>query len=149
MANNYDAVNDAVRIVRIDPSTGGNAATDAQAGNGAGDTGVGGTAAAGAALTVTLPAVVGKNHFITFLQIVAYAAAATTGVATPVVVTTTNMPGGDAYTFPTALAIGTVAEQKYEAGRPIKSAVANTATTIVCPATTGVIWRVNVDYYVA
>lgn len=32
-------------------------------------------------------------------------------------------------------------------GNPLKSTTANTATTIVCPATTGTIWRVNVTYY--
>lgn len=111
-----------------------------------------GTAAAGAAVSVTLPAVAGQFHYITGLQILKYNSAAVTGTAVPVVVTTTNLPGALAFTFPRAGAIGAVGvgdEQRFEFAVPLKSSAANTATTIVCPATTSVLWRVNVFYRAA
>lgn len=107
------------------------------------------TAAAAAAVTLTLPAVAGQFHYITRVNIVKYATAAVVGAATPVVVTSTNLVGSLAWTTPTAQAVGTVYETDLETTNPIKSSVVNTATTIVCPATTSVIWRVNVYYYTA
>lgn len=100
------------------------------------------TGVTGAGVTLTLPASPGKFHNIAYLEINAYSTAARTGSATPIVVTTTNL--GSAFTFSTAAAIGTTDKQILE--QLIKSSVANTATTIVCPATTGVIWRVNCFY---
>ena len=105
--------------------------------------------AANTAVTATLPAVAGQFHYITFIEIVKYAAAALTGAATPVTVTTTNLPGTPAFTFTTAGAIGTSERDIYNPNKAIKAAAVNTATTIVCPATTGVIWRVNVWYVAA
>jgi hypothetical protein len=32
---------------------------------------------------------------------------------------------------------------------PVSTVAQNTATTIVCPATVGVIWRITAGYYVA
>lgn len=101
------------------------------------------TGATGAGVTLTLPASPGKFHNIAYLEISAYSTAARTGSATPIVVTSTNL-SGSAFTFATAAAIGTTDKQILQ--QLIKSAVANTATTIVCPATTGIIWRVNVFY---
>lgn len=107
-------------------------------------TGIGAVGASGAGVTLTIPAGTYATY-LSYLQVVAYAAAATVGAAAPVTVTTTNA-GGLAFTFPTALAIGTTAEQKYEGHAPLKGAPA-TAITIVCPATTGIIWRVNAGYF--
>jgi hypothetical protein len=105
--------------------------------------------AAAAAVTVTLPAAgAGLFHHIDAIEITLFNSAARTGSATPVTVTSTNMPTSIAWTFPSAGAIGTVDRYLKSSDRPIKSATANTATTIVCPATTGVIWRVNVLYSV-
>lgn len=104
------------------------------------------TGAAAAGVTLTLPAVAGKFHNICRIEILAYSTAARTGSATPIVVTTTNLPGSIAFTFATAAAIGATDRELLESGLPIKSSVANTATTIVCPATTSVIWRVNAFY---
>ena len=104
------------------------------------------TGATGAAVTLTLPAIPGKFHSITHICISAYSTAARTGVATPITVTSTNLPGNLAWTFATAAAIGTTDPKTIEGTLPIKSSIANTATTIVCPATTGIIWRVNVTY---
>lgn len=111
--------------------------------------GVTAVGASGAAVTLTLPAVAAQFHYITLIEIVKYAAAALTGAAAPVTVTTTNLPGSPAFTFTTAGAIGTSERDTYASMKAIKSAVVNTATTIVCPATTGVIWRVNVWYVAA
>lgn len=105
------------------------------------------TGAAAAGVTLTLPAVVGQAHNITLLEIVAYSTAARTGGTTPVIVTTTNLPGSPAFTFGSGAAVGTTDTKLYTPIRPLIASVVNTATTIVCPATTSIIWRVNVFYY--
>ncbi len=106
------------------------------------------TAATGAAVTATLAAPgAGLFHYITRINILKYATAAVTGIATPVLVTSTNIPGPVAWTTPTAQAIGTVYETDVESSSSIKSTTANTATTIVAPVQTGVIWRITVYYY--
>ena len=108
------------------------------------------TGAAAAAVTATLPAPgAGLFHYITALEVVLYNTAARTGSATPVLVTTTNLPGTPAFTFPSAGAVGSVERRQHEFPSPLKSAVANTATTIVGPATTAVIWRINVTSFTA
>lgn len=107
-----------------------------------------GTAASGAGVTITLPAVVGSFHYITGLEIQQYAASAQTAAATPVIVTTTNM-GSQTYNFDTALAAGVSQRFQQQTMLPIKSAVIGTATVVTCPAIAGVIWNVNVRYYAA
>jgi hypothetical protein len=111
----------------------------------------GNTGASGAAVTVTLPAVAGEFHYITMIEITKIFAAANSASATPLVVTTTNLPGSLSYSFGQPVgAIGVEDERIYPFGdSPLKSSVANTATTIVCPATTGIIWKVNVIYFAA
>ena len=105
-----------------------------------------GTSTAGAALTVTLPAGgTGMFHIIEKVFIQAYNTAARTGGATPVTVTTTNLPNTPSILFSSAGAIGTI-EDKVMCGGFLKSSVANTATTIVCPITASVIWNVIVHY---
>lgn len=103
------------------------------------------TGASGAAVTLTIPAIVAMFHNISHLEIMAYSTAARSGSATPVIVTTTNL-NSIAFTFSTAAAIGTTDSRVIQPTYPIKSVLANTATTIVCPATTGIIWRVNCFY---
>lgn len=105
------------------------------------------TAATGVAVTATLPAVAADFHYITMIEIIKYATAAIAGSATPVLVTTTNFPTANVFTFGTAQAVGATLSYVYAPALPIRSAVVNTATTIVCPATPSVIWRVNVYYY--
>jgi hypothetical protein len=108
------------------------------------------TAATGVAVTVTLPAVAGQFHYITLIEIVKYFTVANAASATPLVVTTTNLPGSLAFTFGQPLGtVGTTDRMLHNPNSPLKSSVVNTATTIVCPATTGIIWRVNVYYYAA
>jgi hypothetical protein len=108
------------------------------------------TGTSGQSVTATLPAVSSAYHYITNIMITKYSAAALTASATPVVVTSTNLPGSMAFTFDAAAsAQGTISNQSMSPQSPIKSSVVNTATTIVCPAVTNVIWRITVNYFTA
>lgn len=106
------------------------------------------TAAAGSAATLTLPAPgAGLFHYITDISLTLYSSVARTGAAAPWVVTTTNL-GGQAWTFSTAGAIGANETQVYDPATPLKGTTANTASTVVAPAATGGIWRLNASYFV-
>jgi hypothetical protein len=107
--------------------------------------------ASGAAVTLTIASPgAGLRHYLTYLSITRYAAAVLTASATPVTVTTTNLPGALAFTFPAdAAALGTVDRWREDFAYAIASSAQATATTIVCPVTTGVIWRVTAGFYVA
>lgn len=106
------------------------------------------TGAASAAVTLTMPAVVGLRHYIDRIEVNRSATAALTAAATPVVVTTTNIPGAPALTFGSdAGGIGLDQIRVLEfGGAGMATTTANTATTVVCPVYTGVIWRVNASY---
>lgn len=106
------------------------------------------TGAASAAVTATLPAVAGLRHYIGGIQITRSATAALTAAAAPVVVTTTNIPGLPAFTFGAdSGGAGVDKVLMYDFGATgIAASAVNTATTIVCPVYTGVIWRINVSY---
>lgn len=108
--------------------------------------------AAGAAVTLTLTAPpTGLRHYITGIQIDRFAAAALTAAATPVTVTTTNLPGSLAFTLPADAALqGTeYSWSKDFDARPLASVTQGLSTTIVCPATTSVIWRVTAYFFLA
>lgn len=111
------------------------------------------TAAAAAAVTLTIASPgAGLRQYLTRLEIdrVNGTAAALTASATPVVVTTTNLPGSLAFTFAAdALAAGACDPRPMDFAYPLMASAQATAVTIVCPATTGVIWRVTALYYVA
>lgn len=111
------------------------------------------TAASGGIATATLPAAgAGLYHYITAIEIIRYAAAIIVGSSTPNTVTTTNLPGSLAWTCSSAAnAAGIITDRLAEnySGAPLRSAAANTATTIVGPATLSVVWRINVHYYTA
>lgn len=106
------------------------------------------TAAVGVAATATLPAVAGLRHIIDFILVVRSATAALTASATPVIVTTTNLPGAMALTFGSdAGGIGVDKDVLRDFGSSGLAATAlGTATTVVCPAYAGVIWRATVGY---
>lgn len=110
--------------------------------------GVTATAAAGTGVTLTLPASAGNFHFITGIIIQKTAAALLVAAAVPVTVTTTNLPGSPVFDFAAdAAAQGTQQTLALTMGNaPIKSSAAGVATTIVCPATTAIVWRVTVFY---
>lgn len=104
------------------------------------------TAATGAIVTATLPAAAGLRHYIDRIS-VAQIATTTAAGATAVVVTTTNLPGSLAMSFGSDYLVGRAIEQAVDAGGAGLAAVAtNTATTVVAPATTNVLWRINVLY---
>ena len=107
--------------------------------------------AAAAAVTLTLPAPgAGLRQYLTYLSINRFASALLTAAAAPVTVTTTNLPGTLAFSLPAdAAAQGTLYPWREDFAYPLASSAQNTAMTIVCPATTGVIWRVTAGYYVA
>ncbi len=106
------------------------------------------TATSGTTITNTLPAAgAGLFHYITAIDIELYSAAARTGSATPWLVTSTNLPGSPVWNFPTAGAIGTIDRLLLPFDSPLRSSVANTATTFVAPAATGGIWRLNISYF--
>lgn len=109
------------------------------------------TGAAGAALTLTLPAAgAGLRHYLTYLSVNRFAAAALTAAATPVVITTTNLPGALAFSLPAdAAPQGTLSVLREDFAYPLASTAQNTATTIVAPLVTGVIWRLTAGYYIA
>jgi len=109
------------------------------------------TGAAAAAVTATLSAAAaGLFHYITFIQIEAFASALRVAGATPVLVTTTDLPGSPVFSFKAnAMAAGDNEIQTVAPATPIKSTTAATATTIVAPVTTSVIWRITVWYYTA
>jgi hypothetical protein len=106
------------------------------------------TAVVSSAITATLPAVAGLRHYVDRISVLRSATAALTAAATPVVVTTTNLPGSLAFTFGSdAAGIGLDKEYVFDASTTgLAASAINTATTIVCPAYTGVIWRINVSY---
>jgi hypothetical protein len=115
-------------------------------------TGIGTTVgAAGAATTLTLASPgAGLRHYITYLAINRFATALLTAAAAPVTVTTTNLPGTLAFSFGAeALPQGTVDRWREDFAFPLATSAQNSTTTIVCPATTNVIWRVTAGFYVA
>ena len=102
-----------------------------------------------ATLILTAPGA-GLRHYITGLRIERHAAALLVAGTTPVVVTTTNLPGALAFSIPMeAAAQGSVYEKVMEPARAIMASAQNTATTIVAPLTTSVIWRLSATFYVA
>ena len=107
------------------------------------------TGAASATVTATLPAVAGLRHYLDEVTVTRSATAALTASATPVLVTTTNLPGTPALTFGSDVAgIGVDKVVNLPTGTGGLAATAlGTATTIVCPVYTGVIWRINVAYH--
>jgi len=106
------------------------------------------TAAVSTAVTATLPAVTGLRHVIDFVYVCRSATAALTAAATPVLITTTNLPGALVLTLGSdAGGIGVDRELKLDFGSTgLAASALGTATTVVCPLYTGVIWRVIVGY---
>jgi hypothetical protein len=107
------------------------------------------TAGVSGGLTLTLPAVAGLRHYIDEVSIVRSATAALATSATPVLVTSTNLPGSPVLTFGSdAGGIGVDVEKRLPCGQGgLAASVLGTATTLVMPAWTGVIWRANVAYH--
>jgi hypothetical protein len=109
------------------------------------------TGAAGAAVTLTIASPgAGLRQYLTYLSINRFAAALLTAAATPVVVTTTNIPGTLAFSLPAdAAAQGTIYPWREDFAYPLMANAQASSLTIVAPATTNVIWRITAGYYVA
>lgn len=106
------------------------------------------TGAVNAAVTLTIPAASGRRIYLDEVSIIRSATAALATSATPVLVTTTNLPGTPSLTLGSdAGGIGIDRELKLPCGNGLAASAINTAVTIVCPAYTGVIWRVNAAYH--
>lgn len=107
------------------------------------------TAAAAAAATLTLPAPgAGLRQYLGSIRIERHAAALLTAAATPVLVTSTNIPGTPTFSIPAdAAAQGSAYEKIIDLNRAVAASAQNTAVTVVAPATTGVIWRLTAYYY--
>jgi hypothetical protein len=117
----------------------------------AADQGLDATGVAGAAVTLTLaaPGANLRQHF-TAIHITKFATALLVAAAAPVVVTTTNFPNNPSFNFPADAALqGTMETVLIQPKYPIRVPTANAACTIVCPATTNVIWRVAAYLYLA
>lgn len=105
------------------------------------------TAAIGLVATCSLPAVTGLRHYLTSLSIVKFNGAVLTAAATPVLVSTTNLPGNPIFSFPAdAAAQGTSNEMVIDFGHGLAATAIGTASTIVGTATPNVIWRINATY---
>jgi hypothetical protein len=107
--------------------------------------------AAGAAVTLTVPAPPsGMRNYVTSVVINRFAAAALTAAATPTTVTTTNIAGALALSIPAeAAAQGSIDRWREDFAWPLAGNATGTATTFVCPATSNVIWRATATYFAA
>ena len=106
------------------------------------------TAAAGVAVTAALPLVTGLRHYIDRIDIVRSATAALTTNAAPVVISIANLPSNPQFTLGQdvgGMGVDKLISLDFGASGMAATAI-GTATTIVCPAYVGVIWRVNVAY---
>jgi len=108
------------------------------------------TAAVNTAATLTLPAAgAGLFHYITMIQVTKLYSVIGVAAGAGVIITTTNLPGTPAFTTEQLASVAGTATLvvNISPATPIKSSVANTATTIVCPQQLQTIWRVNVWYF--
>jgi hypothetical protein len=108
------------------------------------------TGASGAAVTLTIASPgAGLRHYLTNLRIERHTSALLTAGATPTVVTTTNIPGALAYSIPADAAAAGVVYAVTDSWAGLATSAQATATTIVAPLTTGVIWRITAAFFVA
>jgi hypothetical protein len=110
----------------------------------------GNTAAVNTALTITLPAVAAKFHYITSIQILKRYSVIGVAAGAGIIITTTNLNGLAWDSEQLAAPAGTVVKVvDLLPATPIRSAVVNTATTVVMPQQLQTIWRANVSYFTA
>lgn len=104
------------------------------------------TGGAGGAVTLVLPAVAGKYHYIHEVHFHLFATANRTAGAAPIFLSTTNL-NNLSYAFDAgATAKGEFAGSMEESAIWMRSAAANTDTSIICPAVTDCIWIGYVHY---
>lgn len=147
-----DSLLDSVVTITTGTAHIGRVTVDSQVGVGSAATlHVTGTAAVNTALTITLPAAgAGLFHYITSIQWVKLYSVVGVANAAGVLITSTNLPGNPIWLTEQAVGAAGTAPMviNYQPARPLRSAVANTATTIVAPLQLQTIWRGNVSYYV-
>lgn len=110
------------------------------------------TAAVNTGSTCTLPAPgAGLFHYITNIELVKLYSVVGVANAAGVVVTSTNLPGNPSWLTEQAVGPAGTAPKVilYSPATPLKSLVANTATTLVAGAQLQTIWRWNVSYFTA
>lgn len=88
----------------------------------------------------------GEYLYVTNMHLEMYAVSTLTGGATPVVCTVTNLPGNLTFKFPTAAATGTMQIVDIQFANPLQ-ATQGAQVTLVCPATTSVIWNNTLAYF--
>lgn len=106
------------------------------------------TGAASAAVTLTIPATPSLRHYLDRAVITRSATAVLTASATPILITATNIAGNPVFTMgANAAQIGDDKEIVIDSGSTgLATLAVSTATTIVCPAVPGAIWRINALY---
>jgi hypothetical protein len=109
------------------------------------------TGAAGAAVTLTLPAPgAGLRQYVRHLRIDRFQSALGVAAATPVLITTTNLPGSPVYSVSQRAAEqGALETLPYEYGAPLQATAQNTALTFVAPVQAQTLWRLSAWYHVA
>lgn len=109
------------------------------------------TAAVNTGVTCTLPAAgPGLFHYIVTIQITKLYSVVGVAAGAGIIITTTNLPGSPSFTTEQLASPAGTAARVVDlnlGGNPLRSSVANTNTTIVCPSQLQTIWRVNVVYY--
>lgn len=108
-------------------------------------------AAAGALVTITTapnsgPFSTGLNTYLSHIHIEYYATGTLTGGATPVVCTTTNLPGNPSFKFPTAEATGVELIEDMDFSNPIQTTSPGNIT-ISCPGTASTLWNIVATYF--
>lgn len=104
--------------------------------------------AVGAATTLTLPAATGFRHVIDQIRITRSATAALTAAATPIAITSSNIPGNIQWTMgQDAGGIGVDREIVQDCGPyGLATFAISSNTQVSCPAYVGVVWRINAIY---
>jgi hypothetical protein len=110
------------------------------------------TAAVNTSATATLAAPgAGLFHYITSVQLTKLYSVVGVAAGAGVIITSTNLVGNPSWTTEQIASAAGTATRVIEhdwSGNPLKSSVANTATTFVAGAQLQTIWRWNVTYYV-
>jgi hypothetical protein len=106
------------------------------------------TAAIDTGVTLTLPAAASVRAQICRIRISKfYGAAIAAAAAVPDIVTTTNLSGISWDTAHAVTAQGNIEQVVVEPALPIEGDATATATTIVAPAVTGVIWKLEAEWF--
>jgi hypothetical protein len=108
--------------------------------------------AAGAATTLTLLSPgAGVRHYLNGLRIDRFAAATLSAANAPITISSTNLPDTLAWSAPADAAAQGTLWSLIESWRgcPLGAVNQSTGTTISCPATPSVIWRITAHYFPA